>query len=534
MRSLRVRWLGRVGYEEALDLQHSLHKSNGQYLLMLEHPHVYTLGVRAKMEHLLVDPLKVGATVVPTDRGGDITYHGPGQLVAYPIIDVPIGPDATPRYVHLLEQVLIDVLGTYGIDAYTMERYPGVWVDHDSPRKIAAIGVRITRERSLHGIALNVNTDMSMFDHIVPCGIREFGVTSMQGEGVATQLIEVAERFKDAFATRFGFDDLSYHGLDRAKEHHEPGGSLASALEVRLDRAGFPLSSAVDYRARKPDWIRPKVRLGEEFLVTSSLIKRFSLVTVCEEAGCPNRYECWRDGTATFMINGERCTRACAFCLVDTAKPFPLDETEPDRVAGAVKEMGLDYAVVTAVARDDLEDGGAAAFAATIAAIRERNPGCKVEVLIPDFKGSRDALKAVIAESPDVLNHNVETVLRLQRAVRPSASYARSLAVLARAKDAGLTTKSGLIVGLGETLDEVEATMEDLRAVGTDILTVGQYLRPSPRHMPVARYLEPAEFDAIRELGYRIGFSFVEASPLARSSYHAKRGATQTLGVANG
>jgi lipoic acid synthetase len=248
-------------------------------------------------------------------------------------------------------------------------------------------------------------------------------------------------------------------------------------------------------------------------------------VTVCEEAGCPNIFECWADGTATFMINGERCTRACGFCLVDTRHPQPLDPGEPARVAEAVERMGLAHAVVTAVARDDLADGGAEAFAATIRAIRTRRPGTAVEVLIPDCKGDPEALGVIFAARPDVLNHNLETVARLQRAVRPSASYARSLSVLARAKKDGLTTKSSLIVGLGETVDELVEALADLAAIGTDIVTIGQYLRPTTHHLPVARWWTPAELDEVAARGEAMGIGHVEASPLTRSSYHARQAA---------
>jgi lipoic acid synthetase len=225
------------------------------------------------------------------------------------------------------------------------------------------------------------------------------------------------------------------------------------------------------------------------------------------------------------MINGERCTRACGFCLVDTRHPMALDPGEPARVAAAVASMGLEHAVVTAVARDDLDDGGAGAFAETIAAIRSAAPGCAVEVLIPDCKGSASALAAIFEARPDVLNHNIETVARLQRAVRPSASYARSLSVLARAAKAGLTVKSGIILGMGETEREVVSTLADLRAVGVDIVTIGQYLRPTANHLPVARWWAPEEFDSLRLVGEAMGFGHVQSSPLTRSSYHAKQAA---------
>ncbi|MCB0995379.1 MAG: lipoyl synthase, partial [Acidimicrobiales bacterium] len=295
-------------------------------------------------------------------------------------------------------------------------------------------------------------------------------------------------------------------------------------LRGRLAEAGVGRGLAVD--TRKPDWLRAPARLGPEYRELRGLLRSLDLVTVCEEAGCPNIYECWSDGTATFMINGERCTRACGFCLVDTRHPAPLDEGEPQRVAEAVEGLGLEYAVITAVARDDLPDGGATAFAATIAAIRRRTPEVSVEVLIPDCQGDPDALRVIFDAGPEVLNHNLETVARLQRAVRPSAGYARSLAVLARASEAGLRTKSSIMVGLGETPDEVVQTMADLRGVGVDIVTVGQYLRPTMNHLPVARWWAPEEFAELRHIGEAdLGIPHVEASPLTRSSYHAKSAA---------
>jgi lipoic acid synthetase len=250
------------------------------------------------------------------------------------------------------------------------------------------------------------------------------------------------------------------------------------------------------------------------------------LVTVCEEAGCPNQSECWSDGTATFMINGERCTRACGFCLVDTRKPQSPDVDEPGRVADAVQRMGLSFAVITTVARDDLPDGGAGQFVATIRAVRAQTPDVGIEVLISDCQGDEAALGSIFAARPDVLNHNIETVARLQRAARPSASYARSLAVLARAKATGLTTKSGLIVGMGESDDEVRQTLDDLAAVGVDIVTIGQYLRPTRAHLPVAMWWEPDAFDRWKRYGEdTAGIGHVESSPLTRSSYHAKQAA---------
>ena len=266
--------------------------------------------------------------------------------------------------------------------------------------------------------------------------------------------------------------------------------------------------------------------MGEEYRSLRHTMRQLDLVTVCEEAGCPNIYECWADGTATFMVNGDRCTRACGFCLVDTRKPLPPDPNEPERVAEAVARLGLAHAVITTVARDDLADGGASAASRRRSLPSgERNPTTAVEVLISDCKGDPSSLAVIFDARPDVLAHNIETVPRLQRAVRPSASYARSLAVLARAKSAGLTTKSGLIVGMGETWEEVVATLADLHGVGVDIVTVGQYLRPTSNHLPVDRWWTPDEFTRIKAAGERMGIRHVESSPLTRSSYHARQAA---------
>jgi lipoic acid synthetase len=282
----------------------------------------------------------------------------------------------------------------------------------------------------------------------------------------------------------------------------------------------------------RPAWIRAKAPQGPAYERIRGLMRGLELHTVCEEAHCPNLGECWSRGTATFMILGEVCTRACGFCAVRTGLPGrPPDPGEPRRVAEAVARMGLRHAVVTSVNRDDQPDGGALVFAATIREIRARVPGCTVEVLIPDFKGRGDALQAVADARPDVLNHNVETVPRLYRAARAGASFPRSLELLRHAKAAGLLTKSGIMVGLGEERAEAEETIRAIRSSGTDILTVGQYLRPSLQHLPVLRYYSPAEFDELRAFALALGFTHVESGPLVRSSYHAERHVPQSRGV---
>lgn len=275
--------------------------------------------------------------------------------------------------------------------------------------------------------------------------------------------------------------------------------------------------------ARRPEWLKVRVRWGENARDVAQLMRAGALHTVCEEARCPNIGECWEHRTATFMILGRVCTRACRFCAVTSGRPQGVDESEPDRVAEAVVHLGLRHVVVTSVARDDLPDGGASVFARTIRAIRERAPQTGVEVLIPDFAGNEEALATVVEARPDILNHNVETVRRLQKPVRLKATYERSLWVLRRAKemDPSLTTKSGLMLGVGETWEEILQTLRDLRGAGVSIVTIGQYLRPTLRHLPVQRYYTPAEFAALRDEGLAMGFGHVESGPLVRSSYHA-------------
>jgi lipoic acid synthetase len=276
-------------------------------------------------------------------------------------------------------------------------------------------------------------------------------------------------------------------------------------------------------KLNRPQWLRAPAPSGENYQDLKSLIERLRLHTVCESAACPNVGECWNHRTATFMILGNVCTRRCGFCAVQKGAPMPVDYDEPARVAEAVAAMGLKFAVITSVNRDDREDGGAELFAMVIRAIRERIPGCGVEVLIPDFQGNRDAVRTVMEARPDVLNHNTETVPRLYRQVRLGARYERSLDVLAYAKAVapGTPTKSGLMLGLGERMDEVLDVMRDLRAHRVDILTLGQYLRPSPKHLPIVRYVTPEEFAELKQAGYEMGFGHVESGPLVRSSYHA-------------
>jgi lipoic acid synthetase len=288
-------------------------------------------------------------------------------------------------------------------------------------------------------------------------------------------------------------------------------------------------------KLERPQWLRAPAPAGENYRDLKGLIDRLRLHTVCESAACPNVGECWNHRTATFMILGNVCTRRCGFCAVEKGAPLPVDTDEPRRVAEAVEAMGLRFAVVTSVNRDDRPDGGAELFALVIRAIRRRVPGCGIEVLTPDFQGSHAAVETVLEAAPEVFNHNTETVPRLYRQVRLGARYERSLDVLAHAARMapGIPTKSGLMLGLGETLEEVLQVVRDLRAQGVRILTLGQYLRPSPKHLPIVRYIPPEEFEELRRAAYDMGFAHVESGPLVRSSYHAARG-VKPFGLAPG
>lgn len=478
--------MGMTPYRHALNLMQRVADARrrdeiGDTLLLVEHPPVVTLGCGGGAEDLLVPRAqlrRLGIEVAETDRGGRVTYHGPGQLVAYPIMR--IRDHDLHGYLWRLEQVVLDVLAEWGIAAHRDPQHPGVWVGHD---KIAGVGIAARSGVSTHGVALNVDPDMSHFGLIVPCGLVGRGVTSMRAvlnQTVAMQAIEL--RLGAAFSQVFGRE---------VGPCREPG----SWLVVSAPQEGTT---------------------GVETLVDD-----LNLHTVCQEAACPNLGECWARGTATFMLLGDVCTRHCRFCNVHPGRPTPPDPSEPSRVAEAAARLGLCHVVITSVARDDLADGGAGQFAATIQAIRGRLPGATIEVLVPDFGGSLASMETVAAAAPDLFNHNLETVERLSDGVRTKASYRRSLDVMAWANRRGLVTKSGLMVGLGETCEEVIDAMRDLRHAGCDILTIGQYLQPTPHQLEVADHIHPTVFAWYRDVAEALGFRGMAISPLARSSYHA-------------
>jgi lipoic acid synthetase len=522
-------------YAEAWDLQRAIwdgrvHGRGDDYLLLLEHPHVYTVGRNGDGSNLLVSPESlgdVGAELLNVDRGGDITYHGPGQLVGYPILRLPDPKQIVP-YVRRLELTLIETLAAWGVHGWSEPGLTGVWTEQG---KVAAIGVRVARQVTMHGFALNLSPDMAYFERMNPCGITDRPVTSLsQLVGRRISIEEAADVLIGCFESNFGYARAEVQlgafarGHGRQQEF-EVDRLLATGTFSPVRKRSEPIlvNGRLPGEPPRPDWMKVTARMEGDYMGLKKLMRGLELHTVCEEAGCPNIFECWNMGTATLMILGDRCTRACGFCNVTTGKPTEVDILEPFRAAEAIKQMKLRHAVITSVNRDDLADGGASIFADTIRETRRLSPDCEIEVLIPDFKGDRAALARVLEERPEVLNHNTETVLRLQRDVRTSANYGRSLALLARAKQMrpeGLT-KSGLIVGMGERREEVEGTLADMRSIGVDIVTIGQYLRPTARHRPVHRYVTPEEFAGYKEYGEGIGVPHVFSGPLVRSSYHA-------------
>jgi lipoic acid synthetase len=539
---LRTRWLGRLPYKEAWDLQKAIWAGRADdraddYLLLLEHPPVYTIGRNGTGSNLLVAPEALdGAEVHFVDRGGDITYHGPGQLVGYPIMRLADPKQVVP-YVRKLEQALIETLSDFGVAGWREEGMTGVWTEQG---KVAAIGVRVSRQVTMHGFALNLDPEMGYFAKMNPCGITDRPVATLSSlAGRRVSLEEAIAAFIPRFLAVFGVEEVETQlGAFTRGQGADPRFEVDRLLEAgtfSADRRAEPLlvNGRLPGEPPRPEWMKVTARMDDDYVSLKKLMRGLELHTVCEEAGCPNIYECWGMGTATLMILGDKCTRACGFCNVTTGKPTEYDVLEPFRAAQAIKTMGLSHAVITSVNRDDLADGGAEIFAATIRETRRIHPDCEIEVLIPDLKGDEEALGVILTARPEVLNHNTETVLRLQREIRTSASYGRSLALLARAKASGLLVKSGLIVGMGETEREVLGALSDLRAIGVDIVTIGQYLRPTTHHRPIHRYIHPDEFDCYKSFGEEIGIPHVEAGPLVRSSYHAKA-SRRAVGTAPG
>lgn len=536
MRKLNVRWLGNLPYSEALILQKGLKESVAvennpyDYLLLLEHNNVITIGRTGDTNNLLLDSEeleKKGIEFFETDRGGDVTFHGKGQLIGYPIMRLQ-DPKKVIPFVRSLEQTIIKTLGSFDIEAFSKEDDTGVWT---SEGKIASIGVKVSKWTTYHGFALNIFDKLEGFDFINPCGNQEEKIASVHTFNTEISFDDVVNKITETFTAEFGYEDVGIQmsqftptQLKKQKKHEIDEMLDKGVFQKNNNLVPITIKGLLPNEPERPEWMKVKANLGKDYRDLKNLISEKKLNTVCEEASCPNIYECWSMGTATFMIMGDTCTRACGFCDVNTGKPNDLDDLEPLRVAESVLTMGLTHAVITSVNRDDLLDGGSQFFAQTINEVKRLNPSTSVEVLIPDFKGDKGAIDNIIEASPEVLNHNLETVPRLQREIRTAASYGRSLSLLQYAKESAFLgkTKTGLIVGMGEEFEEVIAVLEDLSQINVDIVTIGQYLRPTAKHRPIHRYVDKEEFIKYKSIGESFGIPHIESGPLVRSSYHAK------------
>ncbi|MBW2237625.1 MAG: lipoyl synthase [Deltaproteobacteria bacterium] len=459
--SLKIIDWGRLDYGHALRRQKELVDERiagrcSDHLVFVEHPPVVTLGRSGGLFDLCVSEHTLhrkNVEIFTVERGGRATFHGPGQMVTYPIIRLK--SKDLHVYLYRLLDVAAQVVQSFGLVPEFRQGQPGIWV---GGAKIASVGIAVRKWVTFHGLALNVNTDTDWFRLIVPCGRSDEKITSISHElGKTIELSEVKTRFTASFRRIFGYIDPTA----RQGPH--------------------------------PQWlVRPPVDI-----------------------------ECFGRGVATFMILGTRCTRRCRFCAVEKGTPEAVDAMEPSRVALAAQQLGLTHVVVTSVTRDDLPDGGAGHFVDTVRHIREKCPNASIEVLVPDFDGDCQTLQMVCDAQPDVFNHNIETVSRLYARIRPQADYRRSLSVLSYAAGRGLRVKSGLMLGLGETDSEVRRLMRDLLETGCISVTIGQYLAPSKKHQPVARYVRPDEFDQWAATARAMGFTSVASAPLVRSSYRA-------------
>ncbi|HMO17884.1 MAG TPA: lipoyl synthase [Oligoflexia bacterium] len=509
---------GPEDYSATLSMQTNLlearinDKSIPDTIILVEHAHVITRG-RGTPEPALPEIIKDKIPSVEISRGGKVTYHGPGQLIAYPIFNLENFGKDVHVFLRMLEDVIISTLSCFGIRGERREGLTGVWVNLTNPdnstsqsdnflwKKIASIGIGVRKWHSYHGFALNVNPDLSFFSMISPCG---------QDGKVITSLSEILKNKTPKM------DDVKIALLN----------SFSAIFSLEIDENNLESNLTLKRRAR-PSWLKVKAPGSPQFQETVEIVRNNKLVTVCEEARCPNMGECWSHGTATFMIMGDQCTRRCSFCSVkdgDLENLSPLDPLEPIRVATAVQKLALRHVVITSVNRDDAPDMGALHFHQTVKAIKHLSPDCDVELLIPDMRGRRELVETILQSGlVKVLNHNTETVPRLYKTVRPGAQFKRSLKILEWAKEIspGIKTKSGLMAGLGETKEEVIQVLLLLRESKVDIITIGQYLQPTPKQLPVYRYVTPEEFKEYEELGLSLGFSHVESGPLVRSSYHA-------------
>ncbi|MGD0784932.1 MAG: lipoyl synthase [Sedimentisphaerales bacterium] len=473
-------------------------------IFIVEHPSVITLGARESANKLLKDSDAIkqsGIEIFKIRRGGGTTAHNPGQLVVYPIIHLKKRNLGVSDFVHKLEDIGIELLKELGVNCQTKKGFPGLWIED---RKIVSIGVQIKKWITFHGIAININNDLSIFDLIVPCGLDNVKMTNAQ--------IEL--RLRQSYGGQVG----KKINIDNAKDNLK---------KILLKNFQF--------KKRLPEWLKRPLPAGENYNNTSLIIEKLGLETICTNANCPNKGECWSRGTATVLILGNICTRNCKFCSVAKGTPLPPDKQEPQKIAQLEKQLKLKYLVITSVTRDDLPDGGAAQFRDVINAVRQENKNIKIELLVPDFKNcQKNALEILSDALPPasrqpgcngfVFGHNIETVPRLYKTARSGADYQTSLNLLETAKKLwpDTPTKSSIMLGLGETDDEIEHTLADLRGVDCDRIAIGQYLKPSKESLDVVEYIHPEKFGFWADYAKQLGFKWVMSSPFTRSSYYAE------------
>jgi lipoic acid synthetase len=521
--SLHIINCGIADYRDILQQQHKLHEKRRRNeipdtILIVEHLPIITLGARQNANKLCTDieSLKEqGIDIISVRRGGGTTAHNPGQIVFYPILYLPgLG---ISEYIRKLEDTGIEMLKQLGVTAERRKGFPGLWIKN---KKIASIGVRVSKSVTYHGMAINIQNDLSIFDHIVPCGLENVKMTSVLNETAIT------------------------YSMNEVKNQ------LSQILKKHFARQ------------RLPQWLKRPLPVSDKYISTETILNSLGVETICHNANCPNRGQCWSRGTATVLILGNICTRNCKFCSVTTGKPLPPDPTEPSRIAEMAKQMNTKYLVITSVNRDDLSDCGASHFRDCVNEVRNRCTDVKFEILTPDFRNCQTQAVETLADAlPFVFAHNVETVPSLYRKARAGGDYQRSLNLLKLARQtypapilkidrriaSGVTckpkhnhcsivnsqnrcgaTKSSIMLGLGETDTEVEQVLKDLCDVGCDRITIGQYLKPSKDSLEVVEYIPPAKFDWWKQKAIDLGFKWVISEPFARSSYLAETPSTQS------
>ncbi|MHC4642473.1 MAG: lipoyl synthase [Planctomycetota bacterium] len=498
--SLRIEDCGLADYRQVLLQQHELRdkRRRGEIpdtILITEHSPVITLGARQSANKLQVSRdslMQQPIDVVDIRRGGGTTAHNPGQLVVYPILHLQELSLGISEYIRELETIGAKLLEELGIRSQQRKGFRGLWIDN---RKVASIGVRVSKFVTYHGMAINIQNDLSIFDYITPCGLDGVEMTSVLKEtGKSFSMSQVKDKLTQLLRKHF---------------------SISNEQEI------------TNSESRKlPPWLRRPLPAGESYNRTNKILNSLGLQTICSNANCPNRGECWSRGTATVLILGNICTRSCKFCSVATGKPAPPDTTEPERIAEMAKQLGLKYLVITSVDRDDLPDGGAGHFRDCINEVKRRCREMRFEILTPDFRNCQGRAIEILRDAlPFVFAHNIETVPSLYPVARSGGDYQLSLSLIRMAKESydGIQIKSSIMLGLGETEAEVEQVLKDLRNVGCDRVTIGQYLKPSKKSLEVVEYVRPEKFDFWKQRAIEMGFSYCLSSPFARSSYFAEQ-----------